>query len=182
MHVCAFGQILDGLQMDDSHLWGLALRSNDPLQEEIVRSRSIGNDNSGHVWGNAKFRISGIICGHLSRSLPSHPFLETYLTFRTSAAINCFNHQAHEYLSTLPSSSPFKLPQGILDAILISKASFWLPGFMAGLALFVEEKKRRAELAMYVLPKALESAWIIGRNKVGILTGLRGGEGLVSTP
>lgn len=92
-------------------------------------------------------------------------------------AINCFNHQAHEYLLT---HSTLKVPRHILDAIFVSKFSFWLPGFMSGLALFAEEERRRAELAMYVLPKALESAWIISRGKVGVLKGWRGGEGIVS--
>lgn len=87
----------------------------------------------------------------------------------------------HEYLSKLPASSPFKIRQSVLDTLLISKGSFWLPGFMSGLALFVEEKRRRPELAMYVLPKALESAWTIGRGKVGVLKGWKGGEGVVST-
>ncbi len=32
-------------------------------------------------------------------------------------------------------------------------------GLASGLSLFVEEKRRRAELSMYVLPKALESFW-----------------------
>jgi len=36
---------------------------------------------------------------------------------------------------------------------------------LAGLSLFVEEKRRRAELAMYVLPKGLESAWVMARGK-----------------
>lgn len=46
--------------------------------------------------------------------------------------------------------------------------------------MFVEEKRRRPELAMYVLPKALESAWVIGRGKVGLLNRWKGGEGMVS--
>jgi hypothetical protein len=31
--------------------------------------------------------------------------------------------------------------------------------------LFVEERRRRGELAMYVLPKGLESAWVMARGK-----------------
>lgn len=54
-----------------------------------------------------------------------------------------------------------------------------MPGLLSGLALFVEERRRRAELAMYVLPKALESAWIVARGKVGMKP-WRGGEGIVS--
>jgi hypothetical protein len=33
------------------------------------------------------------------------------------------------------------------------------------LSLFVEDKKRRVELALYVLPKAMDSFWSIGRRK-----------------
>ena len=44
--------------------------------------------------------------------------------------------------------------------------SFWLLGVASGLSLFVEEKRRRGELAMYVLPKGLESIWVMARGKV----------------
>ena len=43
--------------------------------------------------------------------------------------------------------------------------SFWLLGVASGLSLFVEEKRRRGELAMYVLPKGLESIWVMARGK-----------------
>jgi len=33
------------------------------------------------------------------------------------------------------------------------------------MSLFLEAKRRRGELAMYVLPKALESAWVMARGK-----------------
>jgi hypothetical protein len=54
--------------------------------------------------------------------------------------------------------------------LCMSKPSFWVGGFLSGLALFVEERRRRAELAMYVLPKALESTWKVARGK-GYLPG-----------
>jgi hypothetical protein len=54
------------------------------------------------------------------------------------------------------------LPQGFVD-MFVSKSSFWVLGALTGLSLLVEEKKRRAELAMYVLPKAMESAWVAVR-------------------
>ena len=85
----------------------------------------------------------------------------------------CYKHQLHKIITLLrtgarsPSmlTSPLThLPQWVVD-LLISKASFWLPGFAAGLSLFVEEKRRRGELAMYVLPKGLESAWVMARGK-----------------
>ena len=44
-------------------------------------------------------------------------------------------------------------------------SSYWFLGAITAFSLFVEEKKRRGELAMYVLPKALESAWSIARRR-----------------
>ncbi|KAF9516869.1 hypothetical protein BS47DRAFT_1371618 [Hydnum rufescens UP504] len=49
--------------------------------------------------------------------------------------------------------------------MLVSRASFWFLGAMTGLALFVEDQRRRAELTMYVLPRGLESAWSMMRNR-----------------
>jgi hypothetical protein len=36
---------------------------------------------------------------------------------------------------------------------------------LCSLSLFVEESRRRGELAMYVLPKGLESAWVMARGR-----------------
>ncbi|GAA5862498.1 hypothetical protein JCM8547_002084 [Rhodosporidiobolus lusitaniae] len=51
-----------------------------------------------------------------------------------------------------------KLPP-ILEKILWHKAYYWFCGLSTCFALFIEEKKRRRELALYVLPKGLEAAW-----------------------
>ncbi|EMD40278.1 hypothetical protein CERSUDRAFT_79950 [Gelatoporia subvermispora B] len=56
------------------------------------------------------------------------------------------------------------IPQSFLD-LLLSKPMYWFLGVLAGLSLFVEDKHRREELAMYVLPKGLESAWVMARGK-----------------
>ncbi|KAI0312802.1 hypothetical protein OF83DRAFT_1066610 [Amylostereum chailletii] len=56
-------------------------------------------------------------------------------------------------------------PPAWLIALLISKPSYWLGGMLSGLSLFLEAKHRRPELAMYVLPKGLESAWVMARGK-----------------
>lgn len=56
------------------------------------------------------------------------------------------------------------VPQSFLD-VLLSKPVYWFLGVLSGLSLFVEEKRRREELAMYVLPKGLESAWVMARGK-----------------
>ncbi|WVQ83089.1 hypothetical protein IAT38_005227 [Cryptococcus sp. DSM 104549] len=55
-----------------------------------------------------------------------------------------------------------------LRGLLKRKEVFWAMGFSTCLSLFVEEKKRRAELAMYVLPRALESAWSAARRKAWV--------------
>jgi hypothetical protein len=70
------------------------------------------------------------------------------------------------------------LPQGFVD-IFVSKSSFWVLGALTGLSLLVEEKKRRAELAMYVLPKAMESAWVAGRGKGLVMNTGQSGDALV---
>ncbi|KAL0255686.1 hypothetical protein I308_100493 [Cryptococcus tetragattii IND107] len=52
--------------------------------------------------------------------------------------------------------------------LLKRKEVFWALGFTTCLSLIVEEKKRRAELAMYVLPRALESAWSGARKRAWV--------------
>jgi hypothetical protein len=85
----------------------------------------------------------------------------------------CYKHHLHKFLTLLRSgalqanflTSSFKhLPQWVIN-LLISKMSFWILGLSSGLSLFVEEKRRRGELAMYVLPKGLESIWVMARGK-----------------
>jgi hypothetical protein len=92
----------------------------------------------------------------------------------------CYKHYLHKVLTSVSSSSPFKLPESVVD-ILISKGSFWFAGLLAGLSLFVEERRRRGELAMYVLPKALESSWIMARGKGLVFKTGNYGEMLVSS-
>ncbi|KAJ1309232.1 hypothetical protein OPQ81_004899 [Rhizoctonia solani] len=69
------------------------------------------------------------------------------------------------------------LPQN-LRFIFISRASWWLGGFLSGLSLLVEDKRRRGELAMYVLPRGLESAWGVMRRR-GWVPIVPGGENLL---
>ncbi|KAI9462039.1 hypothetical protein F5148DRAFT_238704 [Russula earlei] len=56
------------------------------------------------------------------------------------------------------------IPKWLL-ASLVSKPSYWLAGMLSGLSVLIEAKHRRGELAMYVLPKGLESAWVAARGK-----------------
>ena len=71
------------------------------------------------------------------------------------------------------------LPTKVLS-LLISKSSFAALGFLAGLSLFIEDPRRRAELAMYVLPKSLESAWSTARGKGYVMRTGELGDALVS--
>jgi hypothetical protein len=73
---------------------------------------------------------------------------------------------------------PF-IPKWLLAA-LVSKPSFWLGGLLAGLSVLIEAKHRRGELAMYVLPKGLESAWVAARGKGLVFRTGKHGSALVS--
>ncbi|EKM60112.1 uncharacterized protein PHACADRAFT_251003 [Phanerochaete carnosa HHB-10118-sp] len=72
-----------------------------------------------------------------------------------------------------------RLPQSALD-LLLGKLSHWFGGMLVGLALIIEDTHRRGELAMYVLPKALESAWIILRGKGAVPKTGRYGDALLT--
>lgn len=120
-------------------------------------------------------------------SIRSSAFLGMFVVIYQT--IFCYKHKLHKLLTllrtgALPSNiltAPLtRLPQWLID-VLISKASFWLPGFAAGLALFVEEKRRRGELAMYVLPKGLESIWVMARGKGWVFKTGRWGEVLLTS-
>ncbi|KAH8926836.1 hypothetical protein BT69DRAFT_1330987 [Atractiella rhizophila] len=62
-------------------------------------------------------------------------------------------------------SDYFKNLPTIVQKFFTAKLYWWFCGFCTCFALFFEEKKRRAELAMYVIPKAMESAWSMARRK-----------------
>lgn len=76
------------------------------------------------------------------------------LVYSLTVALFCARSQAMD--SAIPSW---------LRSLLERKENFWAMGFLNALSLFAEEKRRRAELAMYVLPKALESGWSTARRK-----------------
>lgn len=56
------------------------------------------------------------------------------------------------------------IPAWLLAAVA-SKRKLWLGGLLSGMSVLIEAKHRRGELAMYVLPKGLESAWVAARGK-----------------
>ena len=91
-------------------------------------------------------------------------------------AMFCGKHNLYDYLQ------PYRIvPQTVLN-LLVSKGSFWVIGAVTGLSLLVEDKRRRAELTMYVLPKGLESAWITARGKGLVIKTGEVGEALVRLP
>ncbi|KAG9317934.1 hypothetical protein JVU11DRAFT_2167 [Chiua virens] len=92
-------------------------------------------------------------------TIRSSAFLATFIAAYQSWF--CFNHNLHALLT---SQTNVKIPQSIL-AILVSKYSYGIGGFLCALSILIEEKRRRGELAMYVLPKGLESAWLTARGK-----------------
>ncbi|KAF8956690.1 hypothetical protein BDZ97DRAFT_1850035 [Flammula alnicola] len=119
-------------------------------------------------------------------SMRSSAFLGVFVVIYQT--IYCYKHKIHKILTllrtgvtptTLLTSPLSNIPQWVID-LLISKFSFWLPGFAAGLALFVEEKRRRGELAMYVLPKGLESIWVMARGKGWVFRTGKWGETLLT--
>ncbi|XP_006456923.1 hypothetical protein AGABI2DRAFT_212139 [Agaricus bisporus var. bisporus H97] len=117
-------------------------------------------------WGKFLSDPGAVIVRAGVGSIRSSTFLGVFVVIYQT--ILCYKHKLHKYLTELkiqPRSSNMltQIPQSAIDSVLLSKLSYWLLGFAAGLALFVEEKKRRAELAMYVLPKGLESLWIMLR-------------------
>lgn len=103
-------------------------------------------------------------------------------------AFFCFKHNLWLRLMALRSATSRDalaklvklLPQHMID-FLLSKPSFYLGGMLCGLSLFVEEARRRPELAMYVLPKGLESLWVMARGKGLVFKTGRWGEVLVRT-
>jgi hypothetical protein len=97
-------------------------------------------------------------------SARSSAFLGTYVLIYQTAL--CLKVNLHKWLSR-ESSVPLpwkRTPQWAFDAIT-GKHTFWISGFLCGLSLFVEDPRRRSELAMYVLPKGLESAWLMARKR-----------------
>ncbi|KAL1746259.1 hypothetical protein HDZ31DRAFT_81373 [Schizophyllum fasciatum] len=97
-------------------------------------------------------------------TLRSSAFLGAFVVIYQS--IFCGKHQAHAALARLPENAALRraIPSWLAD-LLVSRASYALTGLATGVALFVEERRRRGELAMYVLPKALESAWMMARGR-----------------
>jgi len=89
----------------------------------------------------------------------------------------CLKINTYE-LFTSPQRRPFSVPKWLLQ-LLIGRPSYWILGWLSGLSLLVEAKRRRADLAMYVLPKALEVYWTTAMGHLGIRNMFKGSESLV---
>ncbi|KAI6101681.1 hypothetical protein EDD17DRAFT_1774430 [Pisolithus thermaeus] len=88
----------------------------------------------------------------------------------------CLKHYIYEVLSA---QKTFRLPKSIIN-FFVSKYSYALGGFLGALSLFIEERRRRGELAMYALPKAMESAWLTARGKGWVFRTGSAGEALLT--
>lgn len=94
-------------------------------------------------------------------SVRSSSFLGVFVIIFQTAF--CTLHQIHDRISsspTLSANTPIWLQK-----FLVSTIAHWGAGFLTCLSLFVEHKRRRTELAMYVLPKGMESAWSVARQR-----------------
>ncbi|KAF8126436.1 hypothetical protein K438DRAFT_1890618 [Mycena galopus ATCC 62051] len=113
-------------------------------------------------WRGFRTDPAGFLMKVSVGSLRSSAFLGAFVII--CQAVFCIKHNLYERLMAAPPSSPLRqlLPQRLID-VLISKGSWWFSGFATGLALLLEDRRRRAELAMYVLPKGLESLWVVAR-------------------
>lgn len=97
-------------------------------------------------------------------SMRSSAFLGAFVVL--CQAVFCIKHALYERIMAAPLSSPLRrlLPQRLIN-VLIFRYTWWLCGLSTGLALLIEDERRRAELAMYVLPKGLESLWVAARGQ-----------------
>lgn len=112
--------------------------------------------------------------------------MEKQLTY-LSTAYFCMKNNTWTRLTLLRASSQKTiaaklarfLPKEVLD-LLVSRYTIWFGGILIGLSLFIEENHRRSELAMYVLPKALESTWATLRGRGLVFRTGKYGDAMVS--
>jgi len=81
--------------------------------------------------------------------------------------ILCTHRNLYDLLfdsSRLPIPLPLPLTLS-LRKLTLEMPLYWIGGFCSGLSLFVEAERRRGELAMYIMLKALESPWVAVNGK-----------------
>jgi len=148
---------------------------NDVVQAAYILQEAISYARTCGLGYGTELCVLGDVHCHLPEYVFSHSVCPLHdMSF---VAWVCFKHYLYRVLS---SQTLFKLPQKIID-FFSSKYSYGLGGFFGALSLFVEEKRRRGELAMYVLPKSLESAWLTARGKGWVFHTGHFGEMIVST-
>jgi len=81
-------------------------------------------------------------------------------------AILCTRRNLYDLVDSSRLSIPLPHPLILsLRKLTLKMPLYWIAGFCSGLSLFVEAERRRGELAMYVMPKALESLWVAVHGK-----------------
>jgi len=75
----------------------------------------------------------------------------------------CALKDAHGFIKARPALNS-RIPPALTNA-LIHPATHWIGGFLTAGSLYVDDARRRAELAAYVLPKGLESMWSVARKR-----------------
>ncbi|GAA5961120.1 hypothetical protein JCM8115_005835 [Rhodotorula mucilaginosa] len=88
-------------------------------------------------------------------TIRSCSFLATFVVI--FQGLVCFRQHVYAALAG-------RVPAWLLS-IVQHRMYYWFCGFSTCIALFIEDPKRRRELAMYVLPRGLESMWSTLRKK-----------------
>ncbi|KAJ1032545.1 hypothetical protein NDA16_000568 [Ustilago loliicola] len=97
----------------------------------------------------------------LRGSFRSSSFLGVFvIIFQTQF---CAQHSLYNFIQA--SETLKRYVPNWFKRMLISSWIKWVTGFTTCLSLFVDDSRRRAELAAYVLPKGMESAWSVLRQK-----------------
>lgn len=103
------------------------------------------------------------VCSCFIQSLPWIPNVNLLCII----AILCTRRNIYDFFrdsARLPISRSLSTVLPLRNQTL-GRLLYWIAGFCSGLSLFVEAERRRGELAMYVMPKALESIWVAARGK-----------------
>ncbi|KAJ9477669.1 hypothetical protein PHBOTO_001240 [Pseudozyma hubeiensis] len=104
---------------------------------------------------------AGATLRSLRGSVRSSSFLGVFvIIFQT---LFCAQHSLYGYIQA--SERLRRVVPGWFSRMLVSSWIKWVTGFLTCLSLFVDDSRRRAELAAYVLPKGMESAWSVLRKK-----------------
>lgn len=147
---------------EDSHWWG-------PLDRFVEVTRWILPVYLTLHFVPAVFLRTGsflkdpvrVFLRSLFGSVRSSSFLGFFvIIFQT---VFCFAHSLHSRIS----ESPYLLsitPKWFME-FLRGGGLHWFAGFLTSASLFVDHSRRRAELAAYVLPKGMESAWSVARKR-----------------